>query len=73
VRRVILQTKGTIFNTQTQILGSGEDIDIMGRSQEAVWEVFLALEGEANKVESRRNDRTTMGTKILKSIKNLYI
>jgi Reverse transcriptase (RNA-dependent DNA polymerase) len=44
-----LQTNGTIFSKQTQILGYADDIDIIGRSQAAVREVFLALVREANK------------------------
>jgi hypothetical protein len=48
---------GTIFIKQTQILGYADHIDIIGRSQAAVREEFLALEGEANKVGNERTIR----------------
>jgi Reverse transcriptase (RNA-dependent DNA polymerase) len=44
VRRAKLQTNGTIFNRQTQILAYADDIDIIGRSQAAVRDAYLALE-----------------------------
>jgi Reverse transcriptase (RNA-dependent DNA polymerase) len=50
VRRAKIQTSGTIFNKQTQLLAYADDIDIIGRSQAAVQEAFLALEREVNKV-----------------------
>jgi hypothetical protein len=55
VWRTKLQTKGTIFKKQTQILGYAYDIDIIGRSQAAAREAFIALEREANKVGLRIN------------------
>jgi hypothetical protein len=54
-----LQTNGTIFNRQTQILAYADDIDIIGRSQAAVREAYLALEREANKVGLKINESTT--------------
>jgi Reverse transcriptase (RNA-dependent DNA polymerase) len=54
VRRAKLQTNGTIFNKQTQILGYADDIDIIG--QATVREAFSALEREANKVELKINE-----------------
>jgi hypothetical protein len=36
VRRVNLQTTGTIYNKETQLLAYADDIDIIGRSQSAV-------------------------------------
>jgi hypothetical protein len=36
VRRAKPQTKGTIFNKQTQLLAYANDIDIVGRSLETV-------------------------------------
>jgi hypothetical protein len=56
MRRAKLQTNRTIFNKQTQIL---VDIDIIGRSQEAAQEAFLALEREANKVGLKINENKT--------------
>jgi hypothetical protein len=37
----------TIYNKETQLLAYADDIDIVGRSQSAVRNVYLALEGEA--------------------------
>jgi hypothetical protein len=50
VRRAKLQTTGTIFNKQTQLLGYADDIDIVGRSLEAIRDTWVALEVEAVKV-----------------------
>jgi hypothetical protein len=36
VRRANLQTTGTIYNKETQLLAYADDIDIVGRSQSAV-------------------------------------
>jgi F0F1-type ATP synthase alpha subunit len=47
VRRANLQITGTIFNKKTQLLAYTDDIDIVGRSQSAVQNAYLALEGEA--------------------------
>jgi hypothetical protein len=55
VRRAKLQTNGTIFNKQTQILGYADDIGIIGRSQTTDGEAFLALERETNKVGLKIN------------------
>jgi hypothetical protein len=35
---------GTIFNKQTQLLAYADDIDIVGRTLEAVRDAYLALE-----------------------------
>jgi hypothetical protein len=59
VRRAKLKTNDTIFNKQTQILGDADDIDIIGRSQAAVREVFLALEREANRVGLKIDESKT--------------
>jgi hypothetical protein len=48
-----LQLNGTVFNKQPQIFGYNNDIgdiNIIGRSKAAFWEVILALEREAKKV-----------------------
>jgi hypothetical protein len=70
VRRVNLQTTGTIYNKETQLLAYADDIDIVGRSHSAVRDAYLALEREAAKVRLKikvqktkymnaaRNDRT---------------
>jgi hypothetical protein len=50
VRRANLQTTGTIYNKETQLLAYADDIDIVGRSQSAFRDAYLALESEAAKV-----------------------
>jgi hypothetical protein len=47
VRRTNIQASGTIYNKETQLLAYANDIDIVGRSQSAVRDAYLALEGEA--------------------------
>jgi hypothetical protein len=49
LRRANLQTIGTIYNKETQLLAYADDIDIVGRSQSAVRDDCLAIEGEAAK------------------------
>jgi hypothetical protein len=44
VRGANLQTTGTIYNKETQLLTYADDIDIVGRSQSAVRDAYLALE-----------------------------
>jgi hypothetical protein len=53
VRRANLQTTGTIYNKDIDI----DDIDIVGRSQSAVQNAYLALEGEAAKEGLRINEK----------------
>jgi hypothetical protein len=48
VRRANLQTTGTIYNKKTQLLAYADDIDIVGRSQSAVRNAYLALESKAS-------------------------
>jgi hypothetical protein len=50
VRRANLQTTGTIYSIETQLLVYADDIDIVVRSQSAVGNAYLALEGDAAKV-----------------------
>jgi hypothetical protein len=50
VRRANLQTTGTIYNKETQLLAYSDDIDSVGRNQSVVRDAYLALEGEAAKV-----------------------
>jgi hypothetical protein len=38
IRQTNLQTTGTIYNKETQLLAYAYDIDIVGRSQSAVWD-----------------------------------
>jgi hypothetical protein len=60
VRRANLQaTGGTIYNKETQLLGYADDIDIVGRSQPAVRDAYLALEIEAAKVGLKINEQKT--------------
>jgi hypothetical protein len=44
VRRANLQSTGTIYNKETQLLAYADDIDIVSRSQSAVRDAYLALE-----------------------------
>jgi hypothetical protein len=59
VRRANLQTTGTIYNKETQQLAYADDIDIVGRSQPAVRDAYLALEIEAAKVGLNINEQKT--------------
>jgi hypothetical protein len=59
VRRANLQTTGTIYNKKTQLLVYSDDIDIVGRSQSAVRNSYLALEEEAAKIELKINEQKT--------------
>jgi hypothetical protein len=59
VRRANLQTTGTIYNKETQLLAYADDEDIVGRSQSAVQDAYLALEGEAAKVGLKINVQKT--------------
>jgi hypothetical protein len=59
VRRANLQTTGTIYNKETQLLAYADDLDIVGRSQSAVRDAYLALEREAAKVRLKINEQKT--------------
>jgi hypothetical protein len=59
VRRANLQATGTIYNKKTQLLAFSDDIDIVGRSQSAVRDAYLTLEGETAKVGLKRNEQNT--------------
>jgi hypothetical protein len=59
VRRANLQTTGTIYKEETQLLAYADDINIVGRSQSAVRNAYLALEGEAAKVGLKINEQKT--------------
>jgi hypothetical protein len=59
VRRANLQTTGTIYNKEKQLLSYSDVIDIVGRSQSAVQNAYLALEIEAAKVELKINEQKT--------------
>jgi hypothetical protein len=59
VRRANLQTTGTIYNKETQLLAYADDVDIVGRSQSAVRDAYLALEGKAAKVGLKINEQKT--------------
>jgi hypothetical protein len=62
VRRANLQTTGTIYNKETQLLAYADDIDIVGRSQSAVRDAYFALERETAKVGLKINDQNTKYT-----------
>jgi hypothetical protein len=57
VRRANLQTTGTIYNQETQLLACADDIDIVGKSQAAVRDAYLALERKATKVGLKINEQ----------------
>jgi hypothetical protein len=59
VRRATLQTTGTIYSKETQLLAYADDIDIVGRSQSAIRDAYLALEEEAAKVRLKINEQKT--------------
>jgi hypothetical protein len=48
-----------INNKETQLLAYADDIDIVGTSQSAVRNAYLALEGEAAKVWLKINEQKT--------------
>jgi hypothetical protein len=52
------KTTGTIYK-RTQLLAYADDIDIVSRSQSAVRDAYLALEGEAAKVGLKINEQKT--------------
>jgi hypothetical protein len=59
VRRVNLQTTGTIYNKETQLLAYADDIDIVSRSQSAVRVAYVTLEKDATKVGLTINEQKT--------------
>jgi hypothetical protein len=59
VRRAKLQTAGTIFNKQTQLLAYADDINIVGRSLEAIRNAYLGLEAETAKGGLKINKKKT--------------
>jgi hypothetical protein len=59
VQRANLQTTGTIYNKATQLLAYADDTHIVGRSQSAVRDTYLALEKEAPKVGLKINEKKT--------------
>jgi hypothetical protein len=54
VLRANLQTSGTIYNKETQLLAYADDIDIVGRSQQAVRNAYLALETKALEQKTKK-------------------
>jgi hypothetical protein len=56
-RRANLKTTGTIYNKETQLLAYADDIDIVGRSQSAVRNAYLALKEEAAKVGLKKMNK----------------
>jgi hypothetical protein len=59
VRRANLQTTGSIYNKESQLLAYADDIDIVGRSQPAVRNAYLSLERETSKLGLKINERKT--------------
>jgi hypothetical protein len=59
VRRANLQTTGTIYNKETELFAYADDIDIVGRSQSAVQNAYLALAREVAKVGLKINEEKT--------------
>jgi hypothetical protein len=59
VRRANLKTTGTIYNKETKLLAYADDIDIVGRSQSAVRDAYLALEREVAKEGLIINEQKT--------------
>jgi hypothetical protein len=59
VRRANLQTTGTIYNKETQLLAYADDIDIVDKRQSAVRDTYLALEKEEAKVGLKINEQKT--------------
>jgi hypothetical protein len=57
VRRANLQTTSTIYNKETQLLAYADDIDIVGRSQSAVRDAYLALDREVAEVGLKINEQ----------------
>jgi hypothetical protein len=55
-----LQTKDTIFNKQTQFLAYADDVKIVGRSLEADYDAYLAMEAEVAKVAKILDARKTV-------------
>jgi hypothetical protein len=59
-RRGRLQTTGTVFKKQTQLLlAYADDSDIVGRNLEAVRDAYLALEAETAKIWLKINEQET--------------
>jgi hypothetical protein len=59
VQRENLQTTSTIYNKETELIAYADDVDIVGRSQSAVRNAYLALEGEAAKLGLKINEQET--------------
>jgi hypothetical protein len=59
VRRANLESTDTIYNKETQLLAYADDINIVGRSQSAIRNAYLALEGEAAKLGLKINEQKT--------------
>jgi hypothetical protein len=59
VRGANLKTTGIIYNKQTHLLAYADDIDIVGRSQSAVQNVYLVLQRETAKDGLKINEQKT--------------
>jgi hypothetical protein len=59
VWRANLQTTGTIYNKESKLLVYADDINIVGRSQSAVRDAYLALKIEAAKLGLKISEQKT--------------
>lgn len=59
VRTMDMDASGTIFTKSSQLLGYADDLDIMGRSMEAVTEKFVALDRKGTDLGLKINDTKT--------------
>jgi hypothetical protein len=59
VRRANLQTTGTIYNKETQLLAYADDKDIVGWRHSAIRDPYLALERKTAKVGLKINEQKT--------------
>jgi hypothetical protein len=67
--RVNLQTTETIYNKETQLLAyMPDDIDIVGRSQSAVRDAYLALERVAANVGLEINEKNDKNDKFFEVV-----
>ena len=65
IRRANIRTSKTLATSSVQIVAFADDVDIVGRTEAAVKEMYLVLKGEAEKVGLTVNEQKTkyMSTK----------
>ena len=54
-----IDSSGTVFNRLVQVLGYDDDLDIIGRSLQAVTKYFLAVQGPARRLGLIINESKT--------------